>query len=373
MNGATARSMAAGRTLRTVPGRVVSAFAHGAPRGLTAGEREPSPAGRFGRTRSVVRASTVAVTTAGLAFGAGALLIALAFGSSTPGAGSADRNVAPDTTLTADADFLITSTVSSSAACDNVALFLPGAQDYICYTVHNPYTQPFTVESISISKTTAPTDCPVSNLDLSDTTYSGTPALTVAAHGTGVVAEPISMVASTTNQDACLGTTFQFSNVGTARVTTPTTPSTSTTTTTAPVTTTTGPATPTTTTTAPVTTTTEAPSSPLASTGADIAGASGAGMLAIGVGALLVLAGKRRRRKVVGGTGRGIGTVSSLPRPVPVHGGDRPISPSESAGSPLFARGARAVRPSAQPPVPDRGHWVPVTVSGPPRHREAGS
>ncbi len=297
MNGATARSMAAGRTLRTVPGRVVSAFAHGAPRGLTAGEREPSPAGRFGRTRSVVRATTLAVTTAGLAFGAGALLIALAFGSSTPGAGSADRNVAPDTTLTADADFFITSTVSSSTACDNVALFLPGAQDYICYTVHNPYTQPFTVESISISKTTAPTDCPVSNLDLSDTTYSGTPALTVAAHGTGVVAEPISMVASTTNQDACLGTTFQFSNVGTARVTTPTTPSTSTTTTTAPVTTTTGPATPTTTTTAPVTTTTEAPSSPLASTGADIAGASGAGMLAIGVGALLVLAGKRRRRK----------------------------------------------------------------------------
>jgi LPXTG-motif cell wall-anchored protein len=193
-------------------------------------------------------------------------------------------------TLTANTDFLITSAVSSSSACTDVTLFLPGAQDYICYSVHNPYTEPFTVETISIAKTTAPTSCPVSNLDLSATSYAGTPALAVAAHGTGVVAEPISMVASPTTQDACLGAVFHFTNAGTARVTTPTT-----TTTTAPSTTTTAPVTTTAPTTIPVTTTTQA-AAPLALTGADIAGMTLVGALAVLVGGLLLLAGRRRRQ-----------------------------------------------------------------------------
>ena len=75
-------------------------------------------------------------------------------------------------------------------------------------------------------------DCPTSNLDMSSTAYSGMPALVVAPHGAGTVGEPISMVTSSTNQDACLGTTFNFANVGKAHFTT--TPPTSTSPTTTP-------------------------------------------------------------------------------------------------------------------------------------------
>jgi hypothetical protein len=200
--------------------------------------------------------------------------------------------------LTANADFPITSAVSSTSACSDTAVFLPGAQDFICYTVHNPYTEPFTVKTISIAQTTAPTNCPVSNLDLSHTAYTGTPTLRVDAHATGVVAEPISMVANTTNQDSCFGAVFQFTNAGTALVTT-TTPPTTTTTTTAPTTTTTIAPTSTTvaptTTTVPATTTTTVPA-PLAFTGADIAGMVLIGLIAVIVGGLLLFSSRKRRR-----------------------------------------------------------------------------
>lgn len=258
---------------------------------------------RLRSLNSVARAGAVGVMVAAIASGLTFFVLGLALSHSSPRGATSGHDEAPRTILTANSDFLITSAVSSSPSCDNVAFFLPGAQDYICYTVHNPYTESFTVSSISISKTTAPANCPVSNLDLTGTTYSGTPALVVAAHSTGVVAEPISMVASATNQDTCLGAVFQFTNAGTARVTTPPSSSTTTTTTTS-VTTTTTPGTsttaPVTSTTIPVTTTTQVPSTgPLAFTGSDIAGMGASGALAVAVGGLLLLSSRRRRRASV--------------------------------------------------------------------------
>ena len=248
-------------------------------------------------------AQAVVTTTVvvAIAFGAASLAAVLVgghapFGGFSRTSETAGRRLAPKMILSADTDFQIDSSVSSTASCDNVALFLPGAQEYLCYTVQNPYTEPFTVTSMRIGETTAPATCPVSNLDLNTTAYSGTPALVVGPHGTGTMAEPISMVAGATDQDACLGTVFHFVNVGTALVTTPTT---------APAATTT-PATPATRASPPAPATPPAPTTPpgtsgstgsLAFTGADIADLGLAGVLAMAVGALLVAASRRRRRK----------------------------------------------------------------------------
>lgn len=204
----------------------------------------------------------------------------------------------PQMTLTANVNFSITSSVAGSPSCTSVALLLPGAPDYLCYTVHNPFTQSITVTSMSVSSTTSSVSgCPISNLDMSGTSYSGTPALVVAAHGAATVGEPISMVTSATNQDSCLGTVFNFANVGKAHFTTSSTTSSTTTT-------------PTTSTTPPAGSSNSASTAPSASTlaftGADIASMFSAGVLAVAVGLLMMAAARRRRRRELdepGGTG----------------------------------------------------------------------
>jgi len=254
--------------------------------GRTAFRTSVGAAKRLG-VKPVVRAGIVAVLAAALSFGVTFVVYGLVAGHTNSGgalsssAGS-NRRLAPKMVLSANTDFLVTSAISSSASCTNVTLFFPGDHIYLCYTVHNPYTQPFTVTSLKISKTTAPATCPASNLDLSGTSYSGTPALVVAAHGTETMAEPISMLTTATNQDVCLGTVFNFTNAGQARLTT------------SAVTPTTTPApTPTST----PTPTPPAPTTPLAVTGADIAGTVSVGVLFIVFGGLLVLAAMRRRRR----------------------------------------------------------------------------
>jgi hypothetical protein len=201
----------------------------------------------------------------------------------------------PPMTLTANANFSITSAVASTPSCTGAALLLPGAPDYLCYTVHNPFTQSITVTSMSVSSTTSSVaSCPASNLDMSSTAYPGIPALVVGAHGASTVGEPISMVTSNTNQDACLGTTFTVANVGKAHFTTTSPTSTTTTTTTTPMA---GSTTPTPTAGPPNPT---SPSiSTLAFTGADIASMTVAGILAIAVGLLIMTVAKRRRRREV--------------------------------------------------------------------------
>lgn len=214
---------------------------------------------RLERLRRVLASCLVALVAATVAFGVTPLLLG-------PGSVSAP-NPAPPAVLLANVNFTITSTVSATTACTSTVLLYSGVQDYLCYDVHNPYEQSMTVTAIRAVTTSSPIGCPVSNLDLRLTTYTGTPPLVVGADGTGVVAEPISLTNNRTNQDACEGVTFHFAYTGTARVTTP-----------------------------PVT-----PPATLPFTGADIAGMASAGTLALLLGALLILLARRRRRAVSGG------------------------------------------------------------------------
>jgi hypothetical protein len=74
----------------------------------------------------------------------------------------------------------------------------------------------------------SPTGCPTSNLNYSQTTFSGTPTLVVPARvgatdGTNTVSVPISLVDTDTNQDRCENTTFNFVYTGTANYTDTTT------------------------------------------------------------------------------------------------------------------------------------------------------
>jgi hypothetical protein len=275
--------------------------------------------GRLGRaaplTRPSHRPGVHALAAAGGTFVVSVLVLSTLLGHSILGGARHSpqhgRIQQPQMTLTANVNFSITSAVASSPSCTGTALLLPGAPDFLCYTVHNPFTQSITVTSMSVSSTTSSvSSCPTSNLDMASTAYSGMPALVVAAHGAGTVGEPMSMVASNTNQDACLGTTFTFANVGKAHFTT--SPPTSTTTTTTPTAGSTTPA-PTAGSTTPApaagssTPTPPAgssnPASPsistLAFTGADIASMTAAGVLAIAVGLLIMAAARRRRRREV--------------------------------------------------------------------------
>jgi hypothetical protein len=120
----------------------------------------------------------------------------------------------PSIELTAGTDFTITSTVTTSPGCTAVALLYPGIPRCLAYTVHNSLNVPINVNSLNISDVTAPTACPVSNLDVSGTTFSG--SLIVPATGTNTTSVPISLIDTATNQDLCQGATFDFTYSGTA-------------------------------------------------------------------------------------------------------------------------------------------------------------
>lgn len=112
------------------------------------------------------------------------------------------------------ARFTITSSVSSSPTSQIPALLNPGVQRYLWYTVHNPQKVPITVNSMRISDVSAPAGCPMTNLNMDSTTFSG--SLVVPAQGTNSVAVPISLLETNTNQDACENRTFKFTYAGTA-------------------------------------------------------------------------------------------------------------------------------------------------------------
>jgi hypothetical protein len=123
----------------------------------------------------------------------------------------------PKFVLTSGTGFDITSTISSSSTSQIAALLYPGAQRYLWYTAYNPMTVPITVTSMSIAGLTAPSGCPISNLDYGSTAFSG--SLVVPASGTNSVSVPISLLDTQTNQDSCENTTFNFTYAGSATYT----------------------------------------------------------------------------------------------------------------------------------------------------------
>ncbi|HEY5121000.1 MAG TPA: hypothetical protein VII84_05450 [Acidimicrobiales bacterium] len=114
-------------------------------------------------------------------------------------------------------NFTITNTISDSSIIQRVALLYPGAPRFLWYTVHNSLKVPITVSTLSISAVTAPTGCPVSNLDYGHSTFTG--SLVVPALGTNTVPVPISLIETHLNQNRCKGTTFLFKFSGAAAYT----------------------------------------------------------------------------------------------------------------------------------------------------------
>jgi hypothetical protein len=90
-------------------------------------------------------------------------------------------------------------------------------QRYIWYTITNPLQASITVNSVSISSVVAPPGCPISNLNFSQTAFSG--SLVVPGLSTNSVSMPISLYDTDTNQDSCEGTTFSFTYSGSAQYT----------------------------------------------------------------------------------------------------------------------------------------------------------
>src|SRR5579885_1335625 len=125
-------------------------------------------------------------------------------------------SASPGYVLTANVNFTVTAAVSSSSTSFVPAGLYPGAHYFLWYTVNNPYTGAFTVTSLSINSSTAPAGCPISNLDLTGTTFTG--ALLVPALSSNTVAVPISMDSAAGN--GCQGATFSFTYTGSATSTT---------------------------------------------------------------------------------------------------------------------------------------------------------
>jgi hypothetical protein len=135
---------------------------------------------------------------------------ALVFAAAHAAVGDGGNSNAPDPSPT----FTVTSTISSSSSSPIPALLYPGVHRYLWYSISNTLQVPITVTSVGISNVVAPAGCPISNLDFSATTFSG--SLVVAALGTNSVEVPISLNDTDTNQDSCEGTTYEFSYTGSA-------------------------------------------------------------------------------------------------------------------------------------------------------------
>jgi Ca2+-binding RTX toxin-like protein len=128
--------------------------------------------------------------------------------------------VRPRTQLIAGTSFTISSTISSSSSSPIAADLYPGVSRYLRYTVSNPLSVPITVTDIHIVTPVANAGaCASSNLDLSHSAYTGTPALVVAAHSSNSIAEPLSLNETGADQDACQHVTFNFTYAGAAQYT----------------------------------------------------------------------------------------------------------------------------------------------------------
>ena len=135
------------------------------------------------------------------------------------------RTFAPHVELTAGEDFSIAGQLSSSPSpAITPAQFYPGTQRYLVLTVTNPQQVTITVNTLGVSvapdstSTPLPADCPASDLDLSQASFTG--ALSVPpSGGTASAWLPVSLKDTHANQDGCEGATFYFDYTGTAQYT----------------------------------------------------------------------------------------------------------------------------------------------------------
>lgn len=153
----------------------------------------------YGRVKSVGQACATALVAVGL-------VLAVTYAAVAANQTSSPVDPTPE--------FSISSTISSSPISQVAALLYPGEQRYLWYTVYNPQEVPITINSMSISGLFAPTGCPITNLNDSLTTYSG--SLVIPPGHTNAVSVPISLYDTPSNQDACEGVTFTFTFTGSA-------------------------------------------------------------------------------------------------------------------------------------------------------------
>jgi len=125
--------------------------------------------------------------------------------------GVVNRAQSPKTALIAGTDFTITSAIKASPGCTGATVSLyPGVVRCLVYTVSNPLSDPITVDSLTLAMDPGfaqPAGCPSSNLDLTQTSFSG--SLVVPANGTATVNRSIALI-DAGNQNACKLATFHF-------------------------------------------------------------------------------------------------------------------------------------------------------------------
>ena len=159
---------------------------------------------RFGKTKSVVAASAIALVVAALTFGISSQVV---------------HPAQPKMSLTAGSGFLITSSIYASPACSGPTVDLyPGTTDCIVFNVHNNLTAPISVGSITmgLSNPNPPTGC--SATDLSLPTFTGT--LSVPGSGSASTSGLPIMLKDDGNQSPqCENQTLNFTYSGTAQYT----------------------------------------------------------------------------------------------------------------------------------------------------------
>ena len=166
----------------------------------------------MGRIRSVARRTW----SEGLIAAVAALLVAALLVTMTA---RGNRTLLPGTELASGGGFTLSGTVGN---------LTPGVSAALLLTAANSYSVPITVTSVAVSVPSVPTGCPVSNLTINGTAFTGGPptvtvnglSQVVPAAGSATVSLPI-LVASTA-PNGCQTATFPFNYAGSAIYTAPT-------------------------------------------------------------------------------------------------------------------------------------------------------
>lgn len=141
------------------------------------------------------------------------VVVALVFGVVLP---SRSSQPAPGARLTSATNFGISGSVNNLA---------PGVTSTLSLTASNPYSVAITLTSVSVAVPTVPASCPISNLTLNASAFTGSPptvtlsglSQSIAAHGSTTVSLP--MLLARTAPNGCQVVTFPFSYSGTASYT----------------------------------------------------------------------------------------------------------------------------------------------------------
>ena len=121
----------------------------------------------------------------------------------------------PGTLLTSASNFGISG---------NVTNLVPGLGTTLTLTVSNPSSGAITLTSVAVSVSTVPPACPVSNLTLNGSAFTGTPptvtlsGLSQSVPGNGSVNVPVPILLVRAAPNACQVVTFPFTYSGTANV-----------------------------------------------------------------------------------------------------------------------------------------------------------